>query len=104
MAASAVAYGIKTVHVNQGQQNRETAVEKALSDCSKVDKNCSIMVKCERIGYGAVAIDKKDGIISASAAVCGLDSEEEAQTSVIKACQEAYKNADCTVKAKWQDQ
>jgi len=103
MAASAVAYGIKTVHVNEGQKDRETAVEQALSNCSKVDKNCVIMVKCERVGYGAVALDKKDGLISASAAVCGLDDSAQAEEQAINTCKQAYKNADCSIKAKWQD-
>lgn len=102
-AASAVAYGITSAHSVTSLNSREEAVQKVLETCSKGDSNCKIATKCEKKGFGAVAYEKKDKILTSVGAACGVNSFDNAEDKALTKCKIHAKFDDCKIKSKWID-
>lgn len=102
-ASSAVAYGVKSVHSVNDLNSREEATQRALETCSKRDTNCKVITKCEKEGFGAVAYEKVDDVITSVGAVCGINSFENSIDKALTKCKIHAKFDDCKVKSKWID-
>ncbi len=102
-AASAVAIGVTSTHSVSNINSREEAVQKVLETCSKGDSNCKIIAKCQKKGFGAVAYEKIDNILTSAGAICGAVSFEIAQEKALKKCQVHAQEGKCKLKSKWVD-
>lgn len=101
-AASAVAYGVQTVHSIENIPMREQAVQVILETCSKADKSCKILIKCQTPGFGAVALERISGLLQSVGGSCGMETQEAADKKAMDSCND-NKQDECKIKAKWQD-
>ena len=101
-AASAVAYGTRTIH-SAAKPSREEAVQTALESCSKTDSFCQIIIKCEEDGFGASASERLEGLITSIGAVCGMESADAAKEEALNRCKLNNLDGKCELRTQWKD-
>jgi hypothetical protein len=103
-AASAVAYGKKTVHASFESNLLKDAAKSALEACSHYDDDCKIIEKCQNLGFGAVAIEKIDGKITSIGAACGYDNAEDVKKEALRICSIENVKDDCKLSSFYKDE
>ncbi|MGD9638822.1 MAG: hypothetical protein AB7U85_07160 [Alphaproteobacteria bacterium] len=102
-AASAVAYGTKSVYSSSNLKNITDAVQNVLENCSKTDNNCVLLLKCEKAGFGASFTERVDGLITSIGATCGVGDAETAKQNALNSCLQNDLSDDCVMRTFWED-
>ena len=100
-AASAVAYGLRTINTASGATPLAAAV-RAMENCSMSDSHCKLLLSCDERGAGAAALSRINGIVQSLGASCGRPTAEQARSKAMEFCT-ANGGTACEITAAWAD-